>query len=160
MVNTVYWAKKIIMNCYDRKILYIWWRIWSSLYLHFVLILYEIFSFYFKKYFVKYQEQLMNILQTVQKKLEMTQNSGNFLSSTEDTKYVVVASTRVTNLELSKSCASVCYYRACRDDSMCCKCVAPWLLQSWRKCLHHWCCNHGANVSTVIVAIMVQMSPL
>ena len=35
----------------------------------------------------------------------------------------------------------------------------PWLLQSWRKCLHHWCCNHGANVSTVIVAIMVQMSP-
>ena len=67
----------------------------------------------------------MNILQTVQKKLEMTQNSGNFLSSTEDTKYVVVASTRVTNLELSKSCASVCYYRACRDDSMCCKCVAP-----------------------------------
>ena len=56
------------------------WRIWSSLYLHFVLILDEIFSFYFEKYFVKYQEQLMNILQTVQKKLEMTQNSGNFLS--------------------------------------------------------------------------------
>ena len=92
----------------------------------------------------------MNILQTVQKKLEMTQNSGNFLSWTEDTKYVVVASTRVTNLELSKSCASVCYYRACRDDSMCCKCF-------W--CLHHDCCNHGVNVSTVIVAIMVQMSP-
>jgi len=44
------------------------------------LILDEIFSFYFEKYFVKYQEQLMNILQTVQKKLEMTQNSGNFLS--------------------------------------------------------------------------------
>ena len=139
------------MNCYDRKILYIWWRIWSSLYLHFVLILDEIFSFYFEKYFVKYQEQLMNILQTVQKKLEMTQNSGNFLSWTEDTKYVVVASTRVTNLELSKSCASVCYYRACRDDSMCCKCF-------W--CLHHDCCNHGVNVSTIAVAIMAQMSPL
>ena len=93
----------------------------------------------------------MNILQTVQKKLEMTQNSGNFLSWTEDTKYVVVASTRVTNLELSKSCASVCYYRACRDDSMCCKCY-------W--CLHHDCCNHGVNVSTIAVAIMAQMSPL
>ena len=29
----------------------------------------------------------------------------------------------------------------------------PWLLQSWRKCLHHCCCNHGANVSTVVVVL-------
>ena len=27
------------------------------------------------------------------------------------------------------------------------------MLQSWRKCLHRNCCNHGANVSTVVVVL-------